>query len=483
MEGYLLKKEHFMRWRRRYIMLSCVEDPPTLQCYTEKDDTEPRMIMTITASSRVVSLSKKRDPANEYVTVVTGPSDQKWQLCAPSKEYVQAWRDKISAAISDVKRNSILKNIKILARTQHDPFLVGNTRYNLPEDKYAPIKVIGKGSYGSVISAFDKEREVKVAVKKMTDIFDDLFDARRVVREIRALRNLCHENIVTLFDLPMPPQPRDFRDVYIVTELVEQDLYSVIYHHQKLSTQHLQFIFYQLLCALQYIHSAGIIHRDIKPQNILISSTCRVKLCDFGLARCLYSSETDSKDSRLTQYIVTRWYRAPEILLGCQKYGSAIDVWSLGCVLGEALQQDPLLPGTDCIMQVRLIADLVGVPRREDEVAFVENARARLFLNGLPYLAPRIGACFPSEDASIRYLLQQMLSFNPSRRIKVGEALSLGFFDSVRRPTSERRASHRLSWKAIDKQPLTKQNLQTLIYQEVGNFAKGRHKSLFRRCS
>ena len=167
----------------------------------------------------------------------------------------------------------------------------------------------------------------------------------------------------------------------------------------------------------------------------------------------------------MTQYIVTRWYRAPEILLGCDMYTEAVDMWGLGCILGEMLQQRPLFPGKDYISQVRRILDYVGRP---DGLDFVTNARAKKFVQSLKLATPLVDdsdAFFPKESASIRYLLRQMLALCPSKRITCEAALSHKFFVPVRNEASEKAAPRKLIWDRIDDVELTKNNLQCLVYK------------------
>ena len=136
--------------------------------------------------------------------------------------------------------------------------------------------------------------------------------------------------------------------------LVHTDLFWVVYKQKKLSNSHIKWITYQLLCALKYLHSANVVHRDLKPQNILLSSNCDVKLCDFGLVRIIKAPSYESLNGGdLTQYVVTRWYWDPELLLGCETYTQAIYIWGLGCILGEMLYRKALFRGIDCIDQIR----------------------------------------------------------------------------------------------------------------------------------
>ena len=132
---------------------------------------------------------------------------------------------------------------------------------------------------------------------------------------------------------------------------------------------HKKFIVYQILKALKYIHSGELIHRDLKPSNILLNSECHMKLADFGLARSIALNEEDSSTYAanldppvLTEYVATRWYRAPEILLGSTNYTKAVDMWSIGCIIGELVVGKAIFPGTSTLNQIERILELIGKP-------------------------------------------------------------------------------------------------------------------------
>lgn len=225
------------------------------------------------------------------------------------------------------------------------------------DSKYNFTRVIGSGAYGVVISAHDTHLNTRVAIKMVPKAFQDEIDAKRILREIKLLKHLKHDNIVGIVDM-MPPMTRyvdDFHDVYIVSELMETDLYRIIYSKQTLSIDHVKYFVYQILRALKYIHSANVLHRDLKPSNLLVNSNCDLKVCDFGLARGVLDEdqmEDQSKRPLLTEYVVTRWYRAPEIMLACHEYDKPVDIWSTGCILAELLARKPYFPGDDYIDQV-----------------------------------------------------------------------------------------------------------------------------------
>ena len=181
--------------------------------------------------------------------------------------------------------------------------------------RYEIINKIGKGAYGIVYKAKDKKTKEIVALKKNFDAFQNATDSQRTYREITLLQELNgHENIIRLLNVI---KAENEKDIYLVFDFMETDLHTVI-RSNILEPIHKQFVMYQLLKALKFIHSAGIVHRDLKPSNILINSDSCIKVCDFGLARCITSLK--KKDIIMTDYVATRWYRAPEILLGSTKY-------------------------------------------------------------------------------------------------------------------------------------------------------------------
>lgn len=144
---------------------------------------------------------------------------------------------------------------------------------------------MGGGAYGVVSACFDKEKNKKVAIKMIPNAFEDLIDAKRIFREIKLLKFFDHDNIIHLEGVLKPDNPKVYNDIYIVTDLMETDLHRVIYSKQKLTDEHIQYFVFQILRAIQYIHSANVIHRDLKPSNILLNKQCDVKICDLGLCR------------------------------------------------------------------------------------------------------------------------------------------------------------------------------------------------------
>lgn len=210
------------------------------------------------------------------------------------------------------------------------------------------VRVVGLArsiiANSSLSSALHKPSGQKVAIKKITP-FDHSMFCLRTLREMKLLRYFNHENIISILDIQKPRNYESFSEVYLIQELMETDMHRVI-RTQELSDDHCQYFIYQTLRALKAMHSANVLHRDLKPSNLLLNANCDLKVCDFGLARSAASSEENS--GFMTEYVATRWYRAPEIMLTFKEYTKAIDVWSVGCILAEMLSSKPLFPGKDC---------------------------------------------------------------------------------------------------------------------------------------
>jgi len=290
--------------------------------------------------------------------------------------------------------------------------------------RYSNLKPVGDGAYGFVCSADDAVTGEQVAIKKVADVFSDLIDAKRILRELKLLRHLDgHENVVNIIDcMTIPANTHQFRDIYIVTRLFDSDMDRIITSGQDLTDQHFQYFLFQILRGLRYIHSANVLHRDMKPSNLLVNANCDLAVCDFGLARGFEGEKGDD----MTEYVVTRWYRAPELLCEVQNYGKGVDIWSVGCIFAEMLCRRPIFQGRTPQDQLSVIIRKLGTIEASD-LAFIENRIARQTIASA--MAKPSTTTFPElfepgTNPLAIDLAQKMLAFNPEKRISVEEALA-----------------------------------------------------------
>ncbi|KAK1331823.1 hypothetical protein QTO34_007499 [Cnephaeus nilssonii] len=295
---------------------------------------------------------------------------------------------------------------------------------------------LGKGAYGIVWKAVDRRTGEVVAIKKIFDAFRDKTDAQRTFREITLLQELGdHPNIVRLLDVI---RAENDRDIYLVFEFMDTDLNAVISKGSLLKDVHKRYIFYQLLRAAKFLHSGRVIHRDQKPSNVLLDASCLVKLCDFGLARCLGGLPEGPEGQALTEYVATRWYRAPEVLLSSSWYTPGVDMWSLGCILGEMLRGKPLFPGTSTLHQLELILQTVPPPAREDLLALGSGYGASILqhLGARPRQA--LDALLPPDTPPEALdLLRRLLVFAPDKRLSAAQALQHPYVQRFHCPARE----------------------------------------------
>ncbi|XP_030597207.1 mitogen-activated protein kinase 15 isoform X2 [Archocentrus centrarchus] len=302
--------------------------------------------------------------------------------------------------------------------------------------KYEIKKRLGKGAYGIVWKAADRQTGEIVAVKKIFDAFRNRTDAQRTFREIMFLQEFGdHPNIVKLLNVI---RAQNDKDIYLIFEYMDTDLHAVIKKGTLLKDIHKRYVMYQLLKAVKYLHSGNVIHRDQKPSNVLLDSDCVVKLCDFGLARSLNQIQEDSGNPALTEYVATRWYRAPEILLGSTRYTKGVDMWSLGCILGEMLLGKALFPGTSTINQIEKIMSAIPHPSTEDILAIKSEYGSSVIQRML--LKPQVpleGLLQPSVPPDALDLLKGFLVFNPDKRLTAEQALQHPYVARFHNPAKE----------------------------------------------
>ncbi|KAL3320116.1 Mitogen-activated protein kinase 1 [Cichlidogyrus casuarinus] len=338
------------------------------------------------------------------------------------------------------------------------------------DNKYKSFRFIGEGAYGIVVSAQDLNTSEKVAIKKTTPFEHQTF-CQRTYREIKILLSFSHENIIDIIDIMLVgPTLDSMRDVYIVQSLMDTDLYKLL-KTQALSEDHICYFTYQILRGLKYIHSANVLHRDLKPSNLLINTTCDLKICDFGLARVNHPDH--DHNGILTEYVATRWYRAPEIMLNSKGYSKSIDIWSVGCIMAEMFRGKPLFPGKHYIDQLSLILDVLGSPTQADQ-EWIVNDKARNFLDKFKEVKRKPWSdLFINTNANALDLLDKLLTFDPRKRISVEDALAHAYLRPYYDPEDEPVADRPFSFEAeVDDLPV--EDLKRKILEEVESFNRRR---------
>ena len=360
--------------------------------------------------------------------------------------------------------------------------------------KYEIVQRLGKGAYGIVWRAIDRRSKETVALKKIFDGFQNSTDAQRTFREIMFLQEMSgHEHVVTLLDVLKADNDKD---IYLVFEFLETDLHAAI-RANVLQDVHKRYIVYQTLKALKYMHSAELLHRDMKPSNLLLNSDCLMKVCDFGLARSLPESRIQGAQedlSPLTDYVATRWYRAPEILLGAGIYTFAVDMWAVGCILGEMLLGKPIFPGTSTMNQLEKITNLTGCPTHEECGKISVFAQSMLYEHsekvynvphsGYPYTGEgglekdyqvkrRFGDLFGSGSTDAIDLLIHLLHFDPNLRISATTALEHPYIAQFHDPSVERMATKPVKNDLDDDEKKSTAYYRDFLYRVINNKSKG----------
>ena len=297
----------------------------------------------------------------------------------------------------------------------------------LKEGNFTAISIIGKGTFGIVYRAKKEQSDDILAIKRVFQ------DKRYHNRELEMLKEIKHPNIINLKYYFYMKGERNEEEIYlnVVTDYLPQTLsriLSINYQSRKQLDAFIAKIYaYQMLLSIKYLHSIGITHRDIKPQNILVNKKInKIKLCDFGSAKKLI------KGQKSLAYICSRYYRAPELIFGSTNYDSQIDVWSMGCVIAELVLGRPLFPGDSPSDQLVEIIKILGTPTKDDIFSMNPQFQEQKFpaIKPTPWEKVFKNRKIPEHFVD---LISKLLVFNPNIRLTAAKALEHKYFDEIKK--------------------------------------------------
>lgn len=302
-------------------------------------------------------------------------------------------------------------------------------------NKYDVLGVVGEGAYGVVLKCKNKDTNEVVAIKKFKESEEDEVVKKTTLREVKILRLMRHENIVQLKEA--------FRrkgKLYLVFEFVEKSMLDILEANPNgVDVDTVRLLTYQLARATEHCHRNDVLHRDIKPENLLINPADHaLRLCDFGFARQIPDREKD-KDAVLTDYVATRWYRSPELLLGSTVYGKEVDIWAIGCIMGELTDGQPLFAGESEVDQLFVIQKVLGPLTTQQQEAFLRNERLSCYqFPSLPKPETLNKRYKNLRSKPLLELLKETLAMEPKNRISARAILKHVLFEKTRLPPSLR---------------------------------------------
>ncbi len=281
-------------------------------------------------------------------------------------------------------------------------------------EKYKIIETVGDGTYGTVFKGINTKTNEYVAIKKMKKKYTD-WDECLSLKEVQALLTLKHSNIVTLNELILQKN-----ELNMIFEFIGQNLFEYAKNMNEIPEYKIRNISFQILQGLAYMHKNNFFHRDMKPENILISGD-QVKLADFGLARDINS------EPPFTDYVATRWYRSPEVILNSKVYSSPIDIFALGAIIAELYTGVPLFPGKEASDQMNKICEVLGTPNQSDWNEGYDLAN-QIHFKFPQFRGKKLKNVINRASDNAINLLEMMLCFNPSKRPSAVKCLQHPFF-------------------------------------------------------
>lgn len=288
-------------------------------------------------------------------------------------------------------------------------------------DQYQKLEKIGEGTYGVVYKAKDKRTGQLLALKKIRLEAEDEGIPSTAIREISLLKQLHHPNIVRLFDVVHTE-----KKLTLVFEFLDQDLkkYLDACGDNGLEAYTIKSFLFQLLQGINYCHTHRVLHRDLKPQNLLINMEGELKLADFGLARAFGIPVRN-----YTHEVVTLWYRAPDVLMGSRQYSTQVDIWSVGCIFAEMVNGRPLFPGSSEQDQLNKIFKTLGTPSVKSWPGMAELPEYKEFPKYPPQPWKKVVKKLEKHGID---LLSRMLQFDPAKRISADAAMKHPYFSDLK---------------------------------------------------
>mmetsp|Transcript_95450 Transcript_95450/g.169475 ORF Transcript_95450/g.169475 Transcript_95450/m.169475 type:complete len:489 (-) Transcript_95450:69-1535(-) len=396
----------------------------------------------------------------------------------------------------------------------------GTRSWNLPE-KYEVKQLIGSGFMGRVCEAYDKEQEKLVAIKQFKNLSEDTAHSKEVLRDLAILSDLNHECILGVYDMVAGTDP--LAELYIIQEICDADLKKLCRMDVVLTPIHINSLLYNLLLGVNHLHSAGIIHCNLKPAHCLVNQDCAVKICDLGISSVLAGDGQYAKappttprqeayippattggtqpvhTQRMRRHVrmpITRkWYSAPELLLMQEAITAAVDLWSVACIYAELLgmlpgrgvmDREPLFPGSCQVEdwfvpssgtvayskynsgQLRTVFSTLGTPSEAD-LQWLDSDEVRQYVMSFDSREGDLSTKFPMASEESIAMLQQLLEFVPSARASAGKALKHSLFSDVRDPTKEVLASHRVQLACLKDDEVS---LRASFCEELAKFPR-----------
>lgn len=274
----------------------------------------------------------------------------------------------------------------------------------------------------NLYSGISKKFNRSVSIKVISDIFNQFYGPKKIIRELQIYSQLNHENISNLINLKFKTHFNKPDSIFITSELLDTTLYKIILSNQELTEDHRRFFIYQILRALKYLHSANIIHKNIRPDNILLSANCDLKL------QILFFQDFQPTNGTM----IDRWYRSPEQLFFSESVSFPTDIWSVGCIFYEIIMRRPLFPGNSWLpYQLNTIINTIGSPE-DDDLYYLTNKRYIDLMNRFQKVDKvNFSELVTKASKDEIDLIEQMLMWNPSKRISVDEALKHSYFEDL----------------------------------------------------